>query len=108
MDFKLNNKMNRVTFFFAFIGVIAMYSAKAQTFHEDDKEGLRMFLRQLSAEDGKINAEQLGLQINDTLDWQDSETWVEKIEGLVWDSNILNKRLNALQAGSPDFDNASP
>ena len=33
-------------------------------YHEDDKEGLRMFLRQHSAEAGKTNGEQLGLEIN--------------------------------------------
>ena len=72
------------TLFFAFIGISAMNSASAQTYHEDDKEGLRIFLRQPSAETGKINAEQLDLQISDTLNWRASEAWVEKIVNLTW------------------------
>ena len=70
----------------------------AQTFHENDKEGLRIFMRQSSAEDGKINAEQLGLQISDTLNWQNDEAWVEKIVGLVW-NNALPQKLIATTDG---------
>ena len=65
------------------------------TYHPDDKEGLRMFLRQPSAEANKINAEQLGLTINDTLlncGWQLDEEWVTKIAGLAW-NNENPKRL---------------
>ena len=53
-------------------------------YHEDDKEGLRIFLHQPSAEAGKINAEQLGLQITDTMSWQTDETWVGKVINLMW------------------------
>ena len=82
-------------------GVILVCSFTARTqniYDEDDKEGLRMFLRQPSAIDGKINAEMLGLQISDTLDWETSETWVEKVEGLTWswDPLIIPKRLFAI------------
>ena len=66
-------------------------SSFAQIYNEDDKEGLRIFLRQPSAEAGKINAEQLGLQISDTLNWQTDETWVTKISGLTWNSEIFKK-----------------
>jgi hypothetical protein len=61
-------------------------------YHEDDKEGLRMFLRQPSAEDGKTNGEQLGLQRSDMEEWENNEEWVKKIVGLVW-SNKSPKRL---------------
>ena len=64
----------------------------AQTYHEDDKEGLRIFLRQASAEAGKINALQLGLTISDTINWETDETWVTKIFELNWDT-ITPKRL---------------
>jgi len=56
----------------------------SQTYHEDDKEGLRVFLRQPSAITGKINAEQLGLKISDTLNWQTDEKWVSKVINLTW------------------------
>jgi len=59
----------------------------AQIYHEDDKEGLRIFLRQPSAVAGKINAEQLGLQISDTINWHDNENWVSKVYGIIWNDN---------------------
>jgi len=52
---------------------LAVVSTVAQTYHEDDKEGLRIFLRQPSAEEGKINAEQLGLSLSDTINWYSVE-----------------------------------
>ena len=61
-------------------------------YHEGDKAGLRQFLLQPSAQLGKINAEQVGLHINNTLNWEDNEEWVEKIKGLVW-NNEPQKRL---------------
>ena len=75
---------------FAFVGIVNC--AKAQTYNENDKEGLRIFLRQLSSVAGKINAEQLGLTISDTVNWQTDEAWVSKIQGLTWD-NSNPKRL---------------
>jgi len=71
-----------------FMGVTAMGCAK----DEDDKEGLRKFLRQSSVENinGSINAEQLGLKIKDTINWQNSGKWVRKIECLVWNSELPN------------------
>ena len=72
--------------------IFATLTAMSQTYHEDDKEGLRVFLRQPSAEKGKINAEQLGLKIEDTLNWQSDEEWVSKIIGLIW-NNEISKRL---------------
>ena len=53
-------------------------------YNEDDKEGLRAFLRQPSAEAGKTNGELVGLQRDDLRDWETSDTWVEKVKGLVW------------------------
>ena len=64
--------------------MLATISAMSQTYHEDDKEGLRVFLRQSSAEKGKINAERLGLKISDTLNWQSDEGWVTKVRDLDW------------------------
>ena len=95
--------MGRVMIFIVLAIVIAIRGVTAQTYHEDDKEGLRMFLRQPSAEDGKINAEQLGLSISDTLDWQDSEAWVEKMKGLFW-NNQSPKRLVEVNASNTDAD----
>ena len=54
--------MKRLVFFFACAGIIAICSAKAQTYHEDDKEGLRIFLRQPSAEKGKMSVAALKKQ----------------------------------------------
>lgn len=56
----------------------------ASAYFENDKEALRRFLRQPSAESGKLNLEQLGLNISDTLTWYTSEEWVEKMPGLEW------------------------
>ena len=65
--------------------IFATLTAMSQTYHEDDKEGLRIFLRQPSAEKGKINAQLLGLQIKDTVDWYKNEKWVKKLEGrFIW------------------------
>ena len=63
-------------------------SATAQTYHENDKEGLRVFLRQPSAVESKINAEQLGLQISDTLNWQTDEEWINKVTDLIWNEDL--------------------
>jgi hypothetical protein len=61
-------------------------------YSEDDKEGLRRFLRQPSAVAGKTNGEQLGLQIDDMNNWENNEAWVEKIRCLKWNDE-LPKRL---------------
>ena len=65
---------------------------RIKIYHSEDKDGLRIFLRQPSAQTNTINAEQLGLQISDTIDWQTDETWISKIEGLTW-NNETPKRL---------------
>ena len=62
------------------------------TYHNEDKEGLRIFLQQPSAETGKINAEWLGLQTSDISDWKKNEAWVGKVAGLTW-NNEAPKRL---------------
>ena len=67
--------------------IFVAISATAQTYHEDDKEGLRMFLRQPSAQKRKINAEQLGLKIKDTINWQKNEAWVTKVKSLIWNED---------------------
>ena len=82
--------MNKTKIFLLLLACIAAsLSAKAQTYHEDDKEGLRMFLRQESADTGQINAEKLGLSISDTTTWQSSETWVDTLikYGVAWNND---------------------
>jgi len=66
--------------------IITSFSAVAQTYtyHQDDKEGMRIFLRQPSSEAGKINAVQLGLQISDTLTWYNNDAWIPKVTGFTW------------------------
>ncbi|MCL2511317.1 MAG: leucine-rich repeat protein [Bacteroidales bacterium] len=73
-----------------------------QIYHEDDKEGLRSFLRQLSAEADKINAEQLGLTVSDTLNWQIDEEWVNKIVNLTWNTEVP-KRLTQIGWGDKNL-----
>jgi len=67
----------------------------AQIYHEDDKEGLRAFLRQPSAVEGEINAQRLGLTLTDTLNWTTSETWVENVIGIFWNTETP-KRLTKI------------
>ena len=55
-------------------------------YHKDDKEGLRMFLKKPSTIPDKINAEVLGLDLEDVRDWYNTETWVEKVTGLTWNN----------------------
>jgi len=66
--------------------ILTGFCAVAQnyTYHLDDKEGMRVFLRQPSSVAGKINAEFLGLQISDTLNWKDSDAWIPKVTGFTW------------------------
>ncbi|MDR2039887.1 MAG: T9SS type A sorting domain-containing protein [Bacteroidales bacterium] len=73
-------------------GVLLFCSGKvfSQNYHEDDKEGLRTFLRQPSTVSGKLNLEALGLSVTDTLDWTVSENWITKLNTAricVWNSN---------------------
>ena len=67
--------------------ILTSFYAVAQTFtyHPDDKEGMRIFLRQPSDSAGIINAEQLGLQISDTLDWYNNDDWIPKVQAFKWD-----------------------
>jgi hypothetical protein len=44
-------------------------------YNEDDKAGLRRFLRQPSVEAGKTNGERLGLQIDNINKWKNNEVW---------------------------------
>jgi len=83
--------MKKLLFLFTIL-LLSGASAFAQSYHSDDKEGLRTFMRQPSAQSGKIHAEQLGLQISDTLNWQNNEEWVSKVAGLTW-NNDAPKRL---------------
>ena len=71
-------------------------------YNEDDMEGLRMFLRQPSAQSGNINAHRLGLSNIDTLNWQTSGVWVRKVTGLIW-NNETPKRLIRVNWGHIDI-----
>jgi len=77
---------------FGLLWFAAATPAQAQTYHPDDKEGLRAFLRQPSDVAGQINAQRLGLTLADTANWQTNEGWVSKIYNLVW-NNATPKRL---------------
>ena len=56
------------------------------TYHKDDKEGLRIFLMKPSTIPDKINAEVLGLDLEDVRDWYKTEKWIEKVTGLTWNN----------------------
>jgi len=73
-------------FMYVIVLILTGFYAVGQhfTYHPDDKEGMRIFLRQPSSMSGKINAECLGLQISDTLNWNSSEDWISKVAGFTW------------------------
>jgi len=69
-----------------------MTTSSQPLFHFDDKEGLRVFLRQPSAVAGKINAEQFDFTISDTLDWYNNEIWVLKVSDK-WNEEMPKRML---------------
>jgi len=73
-------------FMFVIVLILTGFYAVGQsfTYHPDDKEGMRIFLRQPSGVTGKINAECLGLQLSDTLNWNSSDAWIPKVTGFTW------------------------
>jgi hypothetical protein len=79
--------------------ILASQLSSPEIYHEDDKEGLRMFLRQPSEYEWEINAERVGLQISDTLNWLTDEGWVAKVVELDW-NNDTPKRLIGIGMGS--------
>ncbi|NDW18833.1 T9SS C-terminal target domain-containing protein [Dysgonomonas sp. 216] len=56
--------------------LLGVESVMALDFYEEDKEALRVFLRQSSINEGRSNFEELGLAVSDTIDWQTTENWV--------------------------------
>jgi len=60
----------------------SFFSSKiySQVFNEDDKEGLRNFLRQKSSVIDKTNIEYLGLSASDTTSWYSSEEWLLQLQ----------------------------
>ncbi|TWP23167.1 T9SS type A sorting domain-containing protein [Apibacter muscae] len=56
----------------------------AQKYHEDDKEGLRQFLRQEETigRDKIYNLKSAGLTVSDTLNWYTSEGWINKLSNI--------------------------
>ncbi len=74
-----------ITFF-----LTTIFGLQAQnTYHSDDKEALRAFLRQPSAVSGRCNIEQFYLL--DTINWVSNEGWIEDIRGLTWNSDTPKK-----------------
>jgi len=64
---------------FSLLSFFLMNEAFAQSYHENDKEGLRAFLRQSSTESNVPNFTYFGLTVADTATWKSSEIWVEKM-----------------------------
>ena len=61
------------------------FFASAQIYNEDDKEGLRAFLRQPAFQIGSTNFQRLGLWYQDTINWLTDEGWINKMSGsLTW------------------------
>jgi hypothetical protein len=78
---------------------------QVQKYHEDDKEGLRVFLRQPTNQSGRLNLHMLGLAKVDTLKWNTSEAWISKLtEHCTW-NNASPQRLIKLDVGSFGSDN---
>ncbi len=65
-----------------FVSLLFSNNISAQTYHESDKEALRNFLKQLSADSININAVKVGL--SDTTNWTTNEEWVNSISGIFW------------------------
>ena len=63
----------------AFPIVYEVYVAGEETYASDEVAALKAFLRQESAEEGKSNAEALGV---DTSAWAESNLWLWNVEGL--------------------------
>jgi len=78
------------------IFLVMVLVANAQIYHEDDKEGLRLFLAQPSAIEGKTNGEQLGLTPEDMQFWQDNEDWVSKVYGLTWNDDSPKRLISVV------------
>ncbi len=71
---------------------LGLTGVKAQTYHIDDKKALAKFLLKNSAEAGKMNGEQLGLDTTNIavmktpLGLAFDNTWVEKLQGVTWNT----------------------
>ncbi|MGM5631192.1 thiol protease/hemagglutinin PrtT [Apibacter raozihei] len=57
------------------------------TYNEEDKEGLRQFLQQGD------NFYKLGLSASDKDNWEGSEEWVDKVNGITWIDTNQGKRI---------------
>jgi len=76
-------------------------------YHEDDKEGLRIFLNHMMRDEDfviKPIGESFGLTNAEMDNWNVDETWVNKIEGLTW-SDDYPKRLVEIDWSSHDIFN---
>ena len=63
-------------------------------YNEADKEALRGFLRQTSANAGRVNlyyvsrAYEASNAMPDTLNWQNEELWIGKLHGIIWTESV--------------------
>lgn len=71
--------MRKTYFTLTFLFICSCFFINAQQYGENEKLGLKSFLRQPSAVDNKINLQILGLSISDTLNWDVSEDWLIKL-----------------------------
>ncbi|MDR0207190.1 MAG: leucine-rich repeat domain-containing protein [Bacteroidales bacterium] len=99
----MRKKLPSPLYFLLFAFFFLPFSSFSQTYNEDDKEGLRIFLRQPSVIAGDINAQRLGLQISDTINWMMDELWVAKVTALTWNSDIP-KRLIEIYGNNMGWD----
>ncbi len=91
-----------------------MYANPTGTYNEHDKEALRSFLRQPSAQAGNLNLQRVGLTLADTANWQTDETWISKLTGITWTTtapkqlqDIPNLWSGKKLAGVLDFSNCT-
>jgi hypothetical protein len=59
-------------------------NSMSQIYHEEDKEGLREFLRQSAYHVGHKNFHRFDMEASDTTGWLSEEAWVNYIRGLTW------------------------
>ena len=79
--------------FITIVFVSMLFIVKAQdVYHSDDKEALRTFLRQPSANEHLLNIDQLWIsEAIDTSNWEIEEAWIESIEGLTWNDSTVKR-----------------
>lgn len=86
--------MNKIYTFLVITLIIGgLNNTFSQSYNESDKNDLRKFLRQSSSIANQLNLEQLGLTINDTINWVSDEAWLTNLTGITWNSDSQKKIL---------------